>query len=250
MVNQDDRSIPSSSRGRVSLDRSEVKPVDILYTACRDSTLFEPVNIGAKDNGSSRACKDDNSVRACTDGQNPNMRVLYFRWLLSKLDRSQVKKYSSLLMHLFKQTFMEHESVPMDVNRARDGVALRKYFINSDDRYDDNVLESIKYDDCSWLEMLIALAERIDDQIMFDMNVGNRTNYWFWLIIDQMRLSEYNENNYIYEKVREILRNLELRKYKNGGKDGIFRCKKDVRKVEIWYQMMEWFNENTPKIEF
>ena len=179
-----------------------------------------------------------------------NVRSLYFRWIIGKLDKDMVKKYSSLLMHLFKSEFIENAEVPMDVNRARDGVALRKKFISEQEYFGDSELESIQYEDCSWLEMLIALAERIDDQMMFDMNLGNMTNKWFCLIIDQMGLKQYNEQNYVYDQIKNKLNKFIRREYENDGKNGIFRCNKNVTKIEIWYQMMEWFNENDPKVEF
>lgn len=179
-----------------------------------------------------------------------NVRTLYFRWLIGKLDKHMVKKYSSLLMHLFKDTFIENQEVPMDVNRARDGIALRKRFISENEYFGDSELEIIQYEDCSWLEMLIALAERIDDQMMFDMNLGNRTDKWFWLIINQMDLSKFDEKNYVYDQIKRKLNRFIRREYENDGKNGIFKCNRDVRKIEIWYQMMEYFNENDPKIEF
>ena len=181
-------------------------------------------------------CKD---VRTMFKG----VRVLYFKWLLDKLDKKMVKKYSSLLFHLYKDTFMENERVPRDVNRARDGVGLRTKFIGANG-FGDSELENLKYDDCSWLEMLIGLSEKIDDQMMFDMNIGNRTNKWFWLIIEQMDLDKFDDKHYIYDNVKRKLNRFVRRDYENGGKNGIFKCRKDVREVEIWYQMMEFFIES------
>ena len=177
------------------------------------------------------------------------MKALYFRWLIDMLDKKMVKKYSSLLLHLFKDSFIESKLAPMDVHRARDGVGLRTRFIQ-ENKFTDEQLEELKYDDCSWLEMLIALSIRIDDQLMFDMNLGNRTDKWFWLIIGQMDLDRFDEDHYNYAKVKDKLNRFIRREYENGGKNGIFKCNFDVRKVEIWYQMHSWFNENTPKIEF
>ena len=191
----------------------------------------------------SEGCKDDERAKV------KGMKALYFRWLIDMLDKKMVKKYSSLLLHLFKDTFMESKLAPMDVHRARDGVGLRTRFIQ-ENKFTDEQLEELKYDDCSWLEMLIALSIRIDDQLMFDMNLGNRTDKWFWLIIEQMDLDRFDESHYNYAKVKDKLNRFIRREYENGGKNGIFKCNFDVRNVEIWYQMHSWFNENTPKIEF
>lgn len=184
------------------------------------------------------------------NGEVKGIKSLYFRWLLEKLNPKKVKEYSSLLMELFEETFTENPLAPMDVNRARDGVALRKHYINSCPFLGDGSLEALKYDECSWLEMFLGLAGRIDDQLMFDMNVGNRTDEWFWLIIEQTGLIDMYGRQFNRQKVHNILDKLGRREYDNDGKNGVFRCKRDVRNVEIWYQMMEFFNENSPKIEF
>ena len=203
----------------------------------------------------SNTCKNlegyNEVVRSCTDerAKFKGMKALYFKWLIDMLDKKMVKKYSSLLLHLYKDYFIESPLAPMDVHRARDGIGLRTRFIQ-ENKFGDEQLEELKYDDCSWLEMLIALSIRIDDQLMFDMNLGNRTDKWFWLIIEQMDLDIYDEEHYIYTEVRNKLNKFIKREYENGGKNGIFKCNYDVREVEIWYQMHAWFNENTPKIEF
>ena len=195
-------------------------------------------------------CTDDckncrRDAESCTDerAKFKGMRALYFKWLIDMLDKKMVKKYSSLLLHLYKDYFIESPLAPMDVHRARDGIGLRTRFIQ-ENKFGDEQLEELKYDDCSWLEMLIALSIRIDDQLMFDMNLGNRTDNWFWLIIKQMDLDVYDEEHYIYTEVRNKLNKFIKREYENGGKNGIFKCNYDVREVEIWYQMHAWFNEN------
>ena len=233
MATMDDKVNFSSSMGRIR------KQIDNGLKSSESFGNYKDFSNGLK------------GLKACTDDiKGINLRPLYFRWLIDKLDSKMVRKYSSLLMHLFNDTFVENEKVPMDVNRARDGVALRKRFVSEHSEFGDSELESIIYEDCSWLEMLVALAERIDDQMMFDMNLGNRTNTWFWIIIEQMDLNKFDENGYVYSFVKDKLNRFIKRDYENGGKNGIFKCNRDVRQVEVWYQMQEWFDENSPKIKF
>lgn len=190
---------------------------------------------------------DDKGSGKIFKGYTDGFDALYLRWLTDKIDaEGKCKMYRSLLMHLFQTTFRECKSVARDVNRARDGVSLRKKF------FEENgwTFNSLGSPECSWLEMLIALSERIDDQMMYDMNLGNRTDKWFWLIIDQIGLKKYIDRNYIHDEVDEILDKLGRREYENGGRNGIFKCQNDVRKVEIWYQVMRFFNEIGPDIEF
>lgn len=225
------------------------KSIEVLPDKNYDGTAKTCNSTVQTYDGVEKTCED---LRTCKDEERAKvkgMKALYFRWLIDMLDKKMVKKYSSLLLHLFKDSFIESKFAPMDVHRARDGIGLRTRFIQ-ENKFSDEQLEELKYDDCSWLEMLIALSIRIDDQLMFDMNLGNRTDKWFWLIIGQMDLDRFDENHYNYAKVKDKLNRFIRRDYENGGKNGIFKCNFDVRKVEIWYQMHSWFNENTPKIEF
>lgn len=185
---------------------------------------------------------NEREFKGYTDGFD----ALYLRWLVDKIDPEKSRNYQSLLMHLFKKTFRECESVKLDVNRARDGVSLRKDFLEEK----GIAFNSLGSPECSWLEMLVGLSKRIDDQMMYDMNLGNRTDKWFWLMIDQMGLKGYINRNYIHDEVDEILDKLGSREYENGGKNGIFRCHTDVRNVEIWYQVMAFFNEIGAEIEY
>ena len=240
MATMDDKVNFSSSMGRIRKHIDNGLKSSESFGGCKDFS-----------NGCNGFNNGLQTCNGCTDDiKGINLRPLYFRWLIDKLDSKMVRKYSSLLMHLFNDIFVENEKVPMDVNRARDGVALRKRFVSEHSEFGDSELESIIYEDCSWLEMLVALAERIDDQMMFDMNLGNRTNTWFWIIIEQMDLDKFDENGYVYSFVKDKLNRFIRRDYENGGKNGIFKCNRDVRQVEVWYQMQEWFDENSPKIRF
>lgn len=199
------------------------------------------------DNFAEKYGVDSNENSGEFKGYTNGFDALYLRWLVDKIDiTGKSKMYHSLLMHLFQSTFRECENVRMDVNRARDGVSLRKKFFEEKGL----IFDSLGSPECSWLEMLIALSERIDDQMMYDMNLGNRTDKWFWLIIDQMELKKYTDRNYIHDEVDDILARLGAREYENGGRNGIFKCRTNVKNVEIWYQVMQFFNEIGPDIEF
>lgn len=44
---------------------------------------------------------------------------------------------------------------------------------------------------CSVLEMIIALAIRLEEHIMDDPDIGNRTGQWFWDMIVSLGLGFY-----------------------------------------------------------
>lgn len=150
----------------------------------------------------------------------------YLKWLIKLVERRENKKYIDLLEWLFYQNF--YSILPNDDNRAADGIALRSEFGIQLDR------------ECSILEMLIALARRMDYYLEDLIGPPNVKNY-FWRFIENLNLDLENEDyNYLI-----ITRFLE-RRYERNGNGGIFplkRYRKDQRDVEIWYQMMAYINE-------
>lgn len=167
----------------------------------------------------------------------------YFEWLVDKVCHDKFAdgiSFRKLLMHLHRREFTWIMST--DENRADDGINLRRrFFLESD--LDDNS----EYLDmpCSVLEMMIALSMHCE-KIMDDPNYGDRTSHWFWRMIVNMELGgmyDSNYNKYETDKAIDILLN---RKYYPNGIGGLFHIRhpvKDMREVEIWYQMCWYLDE-------
>lgn len=192
----------------------------------------------------------------------------YIAWLYSFVgkDTDQYGRYWRLIKRLYIHPFyvkeMPRTNVYKDVNRVRDGIALRFRFA---DEYGVNVESCSKqdprfesfFDDneaCSMLEMLVALALRIRSDIMWDDDGVDRTPLWFWTMIANTGLDlerckdEYFDENCIVE-VAEMCSKIVNRLYEKTGKGSFFPTSflgKDMRKIEIWYQMQFWIGENYP----
>ena len=72
---------------------------------------------------------------------------------------------------------------------------------------------------------------------------GDRTGYWFWLMIDNLGLGNMVNSQFDSTKVDNIIDNFLNRTYEKNGKGGLFtirNCDTDLRKVEIWYQLC-WY---------
>ena len=182
----------------------------------------------------------------------------YFNWLIEHIggpEDERVLKNSLLLDILFNRVFIWDENlVPMDRNRAADGLDLRHRFVEKYtiklhyDDYPNNPKIIPFYDEpasnkCTILEMLIALAVRCEVSIMGDNETDN-TPKWFWTMIDNLGLRECKDESYI----NYILDNFEKHTYDFDGKNGcLFPMKhprEDLRNVEIWYQMCWWLNQH------
>ena len=139
--------------------------------------------------------------------------------------------------------------MPNDDNRVEEGIELRYKFA---DEKNVQLLEDDLSGSCTLLEMLIALADRMDF-ILFDPSKGNRRWLWFWLFIDNLKLQKYandDEKGVISRKKRFnriVINKFLKREYLPNGKGGLFPLdnpSSDQREVEIWYQLMEYINEN------
>lgn len=148
--------------------------------------------------------------------------------------------YKILLDYLFRIEFIW--SVNGDENRAADGLNLRSVYCDQIGIQEDILID----DPCSVLEMMIALAVRGSESILWD-GENNWTPYLFWTMIDNLGLEECMDGAfdeaYVYEKIDIFL----ARKYDKNGVGGLFQIfpnPKNFSKMEIWYQMQNWISAN------
>ncbi len=181
------------------------------------------------------------------------MNEEYFQWLYSFVgkDTPQFGHYWRLLRIFYSREF--YYVVKNDDNRATDGVSLRQKFANEYGYSLDRMDECIN-GPCRFLEMLVGLSIRINDELMWDPDKGDRTAFWFWTIVQNMGFDlkyisdEYFDGSSMIE-THGILNRVMNRQYDRVGNGGLFPLRgsrKDQRKVEIWYQMNAWLAENYP----
>lgn len=168
----------------------------------------------------------------------------YFEWLSDLVCRkrySSAISYRKLLMLLHSIEF--RYLIPNDKNRASDGISLRWRF--ACDR-DMSMVPTCLDGPCSVLEMMVALAIRCEEDIMDDPHHGNRTGQWFWGMIVNLGLGSMYDEEFDKHKAIEIIDRFLDRKYEPNGKGGLFtirNCDRDIRKIEIWYQL-RWYLDN------
>lgn len=169
----------------------------------------------------------------------------YFNWLTSHLNSPEYNlcDYSLLLSALYDEPF--EVKLKLDWNRHADGIEMRHNFAR------ELGLSSVTIDmavgtTCSVLEMMIALALRCENDIMGNWDIGDRTNVWFWQMIQSLGLIGMTDDTFdslIFKRVMTIFIN---RRYESNGAGGLFTIMnptKDMRSVEIWYQMAAHLND-------
>lgn len=166
----------------------------------------------------------------------------YFHWLLETVMYREMKRSGRSYLYLLKamrgKTFTW--TVPNDVNRAEDGKNLRVKFSNI-----SGLPGEIK-GSCNFLEMCVALAYRINDDI-FEHDLGSKPARWFWVMMENCGLDKYTDDNFDELSVNKVMDRIILRRYSKTGKGGFFPIKdpkQDQREVEIWYQMQNYIIEN------
>lgn len=173
-----------------------------------------------------------------------NIEGLYFDWLISFVydDRLYVNlSYRRLLETLYITPFSY--TIPLDDNRYQDGISLRYRFGLENYIFENEVSSSLDYKPCSILEMMIALSLRIEEHIMGDPDIGDRTSQWFWGMIASLGLNSMTDANFDIIAVNDILKKFVERRYLPDGEGGLFTIDSpptDLRNVEIWYQA-NWF---------
>lgn len=170
----------------------------------------------------------------------------YVEWMYRLVYNNKYSKklsYRKLITSLNDTEFIY--ILGMDENRSEDGVDLR-YRFGYEHGYDGQMIK--KYIDqrpCSILEMMIALCIRCEEQIMDDPLIGDRTGQWFWNMILSLGLEGMSDCKYDENYVDMVLYNFVRRNYSSNGKGGLFVVEdapKDMRQVEIWYQMCWYLN--------
>lgn len=170
----------------------------------------------------------------------------YFDWLVMTVAPHyyQREKYSELLFVLYRTEF--YWTIARDRNRAIDGLDLRGKYERDTGEYCD------AEGGCSVLEMLIALAIRCEKELMYDPELGDRTDLWFWMMIENLGLDEFDSGIYedspafFEEEIQYILERFMDRKYGKNGEFCAFPISffdPNFRKMELAYQLNYFIKE-------
>ena len=170
----------------------------------------------------------------------------YLSWIFDFVDSKMASRYSKLLYKLYDTPF--YWSIPMDDNRASDGVNLRYRFAIENDIPYGKVTSELDMRDCSVLEMLVALSIRCE--AIMERPDEDRTAKWFWKMSDNLGLYDMTNVNLDNKKVEMVIDRFLSRSYKANGRGGLFPTKRkvDLREVDIWCQMC-WYLDDYIKIE-
>jgi hypothetical protein len=167
---------------------------------------------------------------------------LYFIWLYNQVctvrDVDSPHSYTQVceIMHEIPFKVL----IAMDENRQGDAFELRNTFMK-------NRSGVVLYErEVSIFEVLVALAKRASVMVEQDMAM------WFGIFLQNLKLDHLSDP-YCYSlsasqrRIVSSLNRFNNRRYTARGSGGLFplmRPLKDQRRVELWYQMGAYMNEN------
>ncbi len=176
---------------------------------------------------------------------------LYFEWLLTKLDPDGVTEGVAHICGLLHNSLFRRR-VGNDINRAVDGADLRKDFLNQykDATFTRSAVDDLMDAECSWLEMLIALATHLD--YIYEGGVQGR----FIELLNNMRLGQLASyapmrstasKEFDQRLVDTATSAIDRNRFTKTGHGALFPLRKrghqDQREVEIWEQAAAYFRE-------
>jgi len=172
----------------------------------------------------------------------------YFHWLCHSILGKSKNAPWDILELLHASTF--YPIIKMDENRVEDAKSLRSTYLDdatncrsSCEGYPRHVLDIFISKPCSILELMVSISSRMSFEVQLDMTEKNAIKYHFWDIYANL-LDGVN-----YEDINYIINVFVGRKYDKNGVGGLFPLHKNTKnqkKVELWYQMMAYLQENYP----
>lgn len=170
----------------------------------------------------------------------------YLECLIDRCGLAKYKKYRKIfeVLHDIDYIYV----MERDKNRLSDGLGLRRDFENAiHDRY-PHLVDEFHNRRCSVMEMLVALAIRVDTSILCDPMSGEETPYKFFMeMIENLRLDQFKGMHFDAHGVRLIISLWMRRNFKPNGEGSPFPVKnddRDQRKLETWDQVNSYISEN------
>lgn len=172
----------------------------------------------------------------------------YFDWMYQIVGVNpippNIRSYKKLLQHLNGVVFTY--TMDMDSQRVDDAYYLRYEFLRELNLNESDFGYLLDRDlECSILEVMVALAFRMEQQILTEEEFGDRTGLWFWTMVDSLGLTPMYDAKYNPDYTDEVLTRFLNREYFKNGSGGLFTVngsRIDMRKTDIWYQMCAFVN--------
>lgn len=162
----------------------------------------------------------------------------YLDYLLDKVGYKGNALFSNIMYVLLRIEYIPYKG--LDSNRAGDGRSLRRAFCLEQLIDFEIFSEEILGTYCSVLEMMVALAIRMEVDIAGDPSGEDRTAHWFDVMLESTGLVNYTGERFNETEVVSIIWKMQNHEYSSNGEGGLFKTADstifDMRALEIWSQ--------------
>lgn len=185
--------------------------------------------------------------RESIDNLDSATSTTYIQWLVTDklgLNEDDAKQYDFLIDKLSQIEFIWTN--PFDENRAKDGLRLRDDFTYETGYFLDKTSGLLPR--CSIFEMLVGMADRIENTMMIDVYAGADAGRWFIIFIENMGLGGCTNATWQcdYERrIADACKKFMTRGYEPNGNGGPFPLgdiDADVRDMDFWKQCSIYFS--------
>ena len=154
--------------------------------------------------------------------------------------------YRLVLKALFETEF--YWTIELDSNRAADAMQNRILWV---DKTDPSYAElPIFASPANLFEVLVAMAWRMEEDVMRNTEYGDRSRFWFWSMLanaDLLGKTDLQMSGEEYNCLKCKLTDILDRKFSRNGNGGFFEIrdkKVDARQTQLWGLAMMWLSEN------
>ncbi len=189
------------------------------------------------------------------NSSNENYLQIYLDELFDRMDIGKVEENGKISYYRLARLLTSIEFycvIDRDTNRVFDAYSFREKWWNENIKpYNSLPMDETNMSSSvSLFEVLSALSIRMENEILQSPESGNRENKWFWMIMKNIGWDKYTDDSMDDSDVNKIKMDafrIMDRSYSENGAGGLFPLAKTTRdqtKVEIWYQMAEYIEEN------
>ena len=178
-----------------------------------------------------------------------NIRDNYYWWMITRIfhNADLIQSYNPLLSYL--DSIPYQWSLDMDENRQKDAQDLRYTFGEECGYSEVQICQDLDIIEPSLLEVIVALINRAQENILFDPEQQYNLNQEIFIdILTNLGIEEYRGelDDFAIAQIDARINDFFNRNYSYYGEGGMFvvnQPKSDMRTTEMWYQFMWYLNE-------
>lgn len=172
----------------------------------------------------------------------------YYEWLKDLIPELKIA-YGDLIQILYDTPF--RAIFESDNDRMSDGMSLRNRYTQANRMSNALNLLLREAHPCSVLEVMLALALRIEEEYLGAYSDEHPVGQWFNYMLHSLGIAHMIDPFFETEIASEVIDKFLNHNYRPDGFGSLFwiiNTKEDMRQLDLWHQAMLWINEQQRRI--